>query len=127
TILLNFADWFRLCLTCREQATTQFQLLRSTAIGEKTVIANPDKSARQDVEQKTPSEFTYLERHRLGDIACGIVFVAEGYLVISDLQQSSIGDCHAMSIACEVLQNLLWPTERRFGIDHPLDLPQVTQ
>src|SRR5262249_1390274 len=91
-------------------------LFCATAVGKKAVIANPDKSARQDVEKKTPREFMDVECHGLGGIACGVVLVNEGYLVISDLQQSPIGDRHAMGIACEVFQDLFWTTERRFGI-----------
>ena len=51
-----------------------------------------------------------------------VVFVLKGNGVLVNIQESLVGDGDAMRVTPQVLQNLLWPAEGRFGIDDPIDI-----
>src|ERR1039458_4179157 len=52
--------------------------------------------------------------------AVGIVFPAEGDLAVGNIQNPMIGDGDAVSVTRQVLKHVLRPSERAFGIDHPI-------
>src|SRR5580700_11216918 len=52
--------------------------------------------------------------------AVGIVFPAEGDLAVGHIQNPMVGDGDAVSVTRQVLKDVLRPSERAFGIDHPI-------
>jgi hypothetical protein len=51
-----------------------------------------------------------------------IVSPAKGDVGGVDVQEAMIGYSNSMSIAAEVIKDLLWTTERTFGVDNPIEL-----
>jgi hypothetical protein len=51
-----------------------------------------------------------------------IVSPAKGDVAGVDVQEAMIGYSNSMSIAAEVIKDVLWATERTFGVDNPIEL-----
>lgn len=88
-------------------------------------MANPNKASGQDMQQKTPQKLIRTERHHSLFIAVGIVLPTKRDLSVGKRYEPVIGDGNAMSVASQVLQHVLWPTEGSFGVDDPV-LPEQT-
>jgi len=39
---------------------------------------------------------------------------------IHERNETMVGDGHAMGVAAQILENILWPTERWFRVHHPV-------
>jgi hypothetical protein len=114
-------------ITYFQQAAAEFKILLSASIRHQTIMTNSDESPWEHVLQKAPGEFRCREPHRFSHVAGGIVFPAKGDLAIGERQQAPVGDRDLMSVACQILQDLLGPAERRLGIDDPLHPTQLLQ
>jgi len=55
-------------------------------------------------------------------VAVGVVFPCEGNPATFQREQPAIGDGHAMGVARQIFEDLLWSTEWSFGVNHPLAL-----
>lgn len=82
------------------------------------------KARGQDVEQKAADEFAGGERRRLRSLrGIGtVVLVGEADAAILDVEQPVIGNRHAMSVATDVVEDLLWAAEWPLGVDDPFGL-----
>ena len=49
-----------------------------------------------------------------------IIFPAKRDLAIGEVDDPVVGDGDAMRIAGQIVQNMLWPSERPLGIDDPV-------
>ena len=72
------------------------------------------------MEQETSQELLRGKRHLFLLIAMGVILPAEGNPILVESQEAVVGDSYAMSIAGEITDDVLWPGERWFGIDHPV-------
>jgi len=50
----------------------------------------------------------------------GIIFPAEGDLVVVEGNEAVVGDGDAMGVAAEIAEHVMGTAERWFGIDHPV-------
>src|SRR4051794_24120685 len=87
-------------------------------------MADPLESTRQDVQEKAAQEFHRIQRQGALPMAPLVILPGEGHCAIRAGEEPSIADRHSMRVAGEVLENLLWAGQWRFGVDHPLRLPQ---
>jgi hypothetical protein len=71
------------------------------------------------VLQKAAQELFVGKRHHAMPATVLVVFPPERNLGIGDVQDAMVGDRHAMRIAGQVMQNVLWSSERPLGIDNP--------
>ena len=110
-----------------EQPATDGESLLAVAIAHKPVIANTPQPVRQHMQQETPDELVSGEGHGFDLIALAIIFPAEANLIVFHVQQAVIGDGDAMGIAAHVVEHLLRPGERSFGVDDPFALFQSSQ
>lgn len=92
----------------------------STAIGQESEEADADEAAREDVEQETSQELLRGKRHLFLLIAMGVILPAEGNPILVEVQEAVVGDSHAMGIASEITDDVLWSAERWFGVDDPV-------
>src|SRR5215469_6777684 len=53
-------------------------------------------------------------------VAVGRVAPAKSDLVICKRDQPMVGDGHAMGVAAQIFEYMLWTTERRFRVDDPV-------
>ena len=72
------------------------------------------------MQQKTPEKFFGGDRHQpLLAFAC-VVFPAEGYFAVSEIDDSMVADGDAVRVACQILKNVLRSSEWSFRIDDPV-------
>src|SRR5216683_3444771 len=79
------------------------------------------------MEQESTDEFGCLQCHHRGLIPVSIVLPAKGYRSVLKGNQAPVGDGHAVGVACQVLQDLLRSSKRRFSVDHPLASHNLVQ
>lgn len=76
-------------------------------MGEKAEAANAHETLGQDVKQETASELRRFEGESAGDAGATIVLVAKGNAAGFKAEESAIGEGRAMSVASQVLGDLL--------------------
>ena len=77
------------------------------------------QSHRANVEQEAADKFLGLQRYRLFAIAVSSISIAQGDLSVLDLDNTIVGECHAVGVAAEVVEDGLGRAERLLGIDDP--------
>src|ERR1035441_10570467 len=90
------------------------------AVGQEAVVADALKAGRNGVLQEAADELVGGEGHHLGLVAVPVILPLEGNLVVFESQEAPVGDGHAVGIAAEIRQDMLWSTEGGLGVDHPL-------
>src|ERR1019366_10264855 len=110
-----------------EAEPAESQRLAAVAVGEQSEVTDLDEAGRQDVEQEAADELNRIELHDAAAVVVSGVPPAEVHLAVIETEKSSVGDGDAMRVAGEVLQHMLWSSERRLGVDHPLCSAQGTK
>ncbi len=92
-------------------------------------MADAMEAIREDMDEKAADELIGIKVHDLSLVALfdAVVIPAERHCAGVSADQSAIRDRHAMSISAEIGEHGLWPTERRFCIDNPVDLAERRQ
>ena len=83
-------------------------------------MTDAHKALRQDMEEKTPDEFLGIKRQGLLSISIFAISITQGDFSVFDLQNTIIGERHAVGVAAEIVENGLRRTEKLLGIDHPI-------
>ena len=79
------------------------------------------------MQQKAAQELVHRHGHQFLPVPMGIILPAERHLAIRKCNQSVIGYCDAMRVACQVVQDMMRATKGRFCIDNPLALMKEPQ
>ncbi len=107
----------------REQLPGKRNIDLASAAGEQAVVTYPVEALGRNVEQEAADELVGAERH--GSLAVGavapIILVAEGDAALVELDQPTVRDGDAMSIARQIGEHRFRPGEGRLGVDHPCD------
>ena len=85
------------------------------------------ETVRQGMQQETANELVGRKRHHLRLAVMPIILPAEGDRRVGDTDESGVSDCDAVGIPAEIGKHLCRATERRLGIDDPLELAQFAQ
>src|SRR6267154_554135 len=107
------------CMCAEQRAATQ-QRCGSSAVGEETEVPDADQALGQDVDEEASQELVRRDGHDLLLAACGVVLPAEGDSVLLEGDKTMVGDGDAVSVASQVMENMLCSAERWLGIDDPL-------
>src|SRR5229473_8124164 len=67
------------------------------------------------------------QRHGAALAVVRVVLPAERHVVIGHLDQAMVGDGDAMSVAGQIVQYVLRPSERLLRVDHPVLAEERTQ
>ncbi len=102
-----------------QELTATRQLLFAVSIAEKPVVANAVEPTRQNVQQKSPDELVRREGHGFLLIVIAVVSPVKFHLALFDVDEPMIGNGHAVGVAADIVQHLLWPGERWLGVDDP--------
>ena len=102
-----------------EEAATQ-ERRGSFAVGEETEVADADQASGQNVNQEASQELICRNRHDLLLASARVILPAEGDAVLLECHQAMVGDGDAVSVASQIVENVLRPTEGRLRIDDPL-------
>src|SRR5208337_2565481 len=97
------------------------ELAGAASIGEEAEVADAPKALGQDVQEEPAHELVGVERHRLRLVAGAIVFPSEVDATVLAIEETAVGDCDAMRIAAEIVENLLRSAAGAFGVDDPVD------
>ena len=90
------------------------------AVGQKAEVADTHEAVGEHVEEKTADEFVSIKRQSLFSIPVFSVPVAEGDQAVLHVEDTVIGQSHAVGVAAEVVEHGLWRTERLLGVDDPV-------
>jgi|SRR4029079_11310206 hypothetical protein len=72
------------------------------------------------MQQEAPEKFLGCDRHQsLLAFTC-VVFPAEGYFAVSEIDDPMVGDGDAVRVASQILKDVLRPSEWPFGVDDPV-------
>lgn len=111
----------------RQQLPAEREGMRPESIREKTKIPDSHESLRQHVQEEAAQELSSQQRHRALLAAVSIVLPSEGDAFAIECEEPMIGDGDPVRISAEIAQDLLWATEGRFGVDHPVLAVQLSQ
>ena len=89
------------------------------AVGQPAEVADADKAGRQDVEEEAAEELDGVEGEHFFPTAVTVILPAEPDTAVFDLQEAVVGECDAVSVASEVLNDLGGAAEWALGIDDP--------
>src|SRR5208282_1556605 len=126
-IVLLLAGGDRLGFRHGKEPTTLRQLLRTVAIAEETVIADPLKIAGWDMNEKSPDELLGADCHRLLPATATIVLPAEADSATVDVEDAVVGNGDAMRIAADIVEDLFRSRKGRLGVDDPIRLAERRQ
>ena len=71
------------------------------------------------MQQEAAQKFGCVERHHSLVISVGIIFPAEGDLIVGEGNEAMVGDGDAMGVASEIAEEMMRTAEGGFGIDDP--------
>ena len=88
------------------------------SMSQESEVADSDKAGRQHVLKESPDEFLGIQGH-LADLLGAVVTITEGDFAISDVGEPVVGDGNSVGVPAEVVEDLLWASERLLGVDDP--------
>ena len=88
-------------------------------VGQKPVVSDSHQAFGHNVEEKTPHELPGIQLHDFVLVTVGAILPSEGYPTIFHGDQPFVGNRDAVSVAPEVLEDLVRPGEGRLAVDHP--------
>jgi len=68
-----------------------------------------------------------VDPHVAAFAAVGVILPPKDDLPVLQAEQTMAGDRYAMGVSGQIMQYMLWSTEGRLGIDHPILAKQCTQ
>lgn len=92
------------------------------AVAEEAEVPDAVKSARQHMDQETADEFVTREGHCLLAVVIPVILPAETDLAVIHGHQPIVGNCDAVGVAPDVVENLGRACERPLRVDHPLGI-----
>ncbi|MGA8100538.1 MAG: hypothetical protein WB869_00195 [Candidatus Acidiferrales bacterium] len=99
----------------------------SLPIRKESEEADAHEATRQHVQQEPTKELFATDLHRALSTSASVVLPPEGHLAVSHLDEPVIGNGHSVCVACQVMKNMFWSSERPFGIDHPVMTKEQSQ
>jgi hypothetical protein len=88
----------------------------ASSVGEPAEVTNARKALRQHVLGKAAQELLTGKSQGTRLVVMSIVFPTEGHLGRADREQAMVGNGDTMSIASEIVQDVLGSTKRRASI-----------
>ena len=85
------------------------------------------KATGQGVEQEPQQKLLGGNSHQPLLALVRVVLPAESDLAVGKVHDPVVGDCDAMRVAGQVMQDMFGSAERSFGVDHPVLTEQGPQ
>jgi hypothetical protein len=89
-------------------------------------VPDADISRGEDMKEEPSDELIGLESHGLLCITIGIVPPAEGDIAVLDLEDTVIADSDPVGISAKVLKDTFGAVERRFAVDNPFLMVELS-
>ena len=103
-----------------QQLLAERQQSSAPAIGQEAEEADAYEAMWKHMEKKTAQKLLGCDSHQLLFAAVSIIFPAERYLTIGEVDEPMIGDGDAMGVAGQVMKDVLRAAERRLGVHDPV-------
>ncbi len=94
-------------------------------VGHPSEVTNLLEAVRQHVEQEPTNELFSFKGHPLCLIAVTVVLPTERDVPVFKREQSVIGDRHSVSVAAQIIEDLLRPAKGMFRIHGPFLLASL--
>jgi hypothetical protein len=106
-------------LLLADEGTSHLQFGFGVAGGEETEVSYFDKARGKDMQEKSAYELLYGGGHEPPSSGIVIVSCLESDVSIGEAHQPMIGNGNAVSVAAEIMINLLRPAKRLPTVDNP--------
>jgi len=110
-----------------ESGEAPWQQGGAPSVGKEAEVADADEALGEQVKEEATQKLIAQQRHHFLPIVVGRVTPAKGNLAVRQCDQAMVGDGDAMSIAAEILQDVLGSAEGWFGVDDPVFAEERTQ
>jgi hypothetical protein len=100
--------------------------LGAVAVGVESVVADPDETLGQDVEQEALDELAGLELHGGLPLASSAAPVAEADASVPVIDEPVVGESDAVGVAGEVVEHLRRPGHGGLAVDDPVVASQAS-
>jgi hypothetical protein len=84
------------------------------------IVPHPLQPPRQDMQEKAAQEFDGVEGPRPLLVTMAVILPPKRHLAIRTGEEPPIGDRHAMGVACQGAEDVVWPGQGRLGVDAPV-------
>lgn len=92
----------------------------SQTVGQVAVTSDSYEAPGEHMQQEAAEKLVILDRDGSTPTFSAIVFCGESDASFFVGDEASIGKGRFVGISCQVFENLLRTSERRFRVDHPL-------
>jgi hypothetical protein len=113
---LTGRSWGRGWGLLSKEQTAVWKQVAASSVGEPAEVTNARKALRQHVLGKAAQELLTGKSQGTRLVVMSIVFPTEGHLGRADREQAMVGNGDTMSIASEIVQDVLGSTKRRASI-----------
>ena len=105
-----------------EELAAEGEVGFTIAVGVESVVTDALEARWNGVQQKAADKLIRIQGHRslLLWIGRAVVFVAEAHLAIVVADETVVGDRYSVGVPSEIVDRLVWPAERGFGVDDPV-------
>jgi len=94
-------------------------------IAQEAIVSDLRKSVGKDVQQKPSDELIGVEGHQFRSVFLFRITIAEGDSFVVQFDEAIIGNGHPMGVSAEIVEDLLWISERFLAVDHPFLLVEI--
>lgn len=110
-----------------QEGPAEGQLVAAAAIGQESELTEALEATWEHMQQEATDELSSRKSHGALLIFAGVVFPTKGKVAVLECEQAMVGDGHAVGVAAQISQDLLWSTKGRLGVDDPLFGSQRSQ
>src|SRR6266702_6397311 len=98
----------------------KWQELGASPVGEEAEVPDAHETFGKHVQQEAAQEFIERKSQQLLFVVVSGVAPTESDFAIRKRDQAMVGDGHAMGVAAQILEHVVWTAERWFRVDHPV-------
>lgn len=107
-----------------DQRSAECEQRAAIRVGKESKVTNLHKANGKHMQEESADELNGVNAEGFLRIAVPRISPAEGDLSSFTTDQSAIGNGNPVGVASEILQDVFWPAEWAFGINHPSFLLQ---
>jgi hypothetical protein len=110
---------------CFQQFPAPGNLCCPVTICHEPEVTDAMEAGWQDMQQEAPDELGGTQSHDFVDTFLAVILPVQPDSAVNHVDQAAIGDGNPVGITAKISQHLPRSPERAFGIDDPVDTPQL--
>jgi hypothetical protein len=108
-------------------ASAEWQEYAAPSIRQEAEVSDAREASWEHVFEKAAQEDLMSECHRPALVVMSVVLPAERYVSVSKIDEPVVGDCDAVRVSRQIVQNVFGTTEGTLRIHHPVFAKQRPQ